>query len=65
MKLEPWEATIQQIADEAIQQPNERLIDALLLAWRRKLATEPTSLVLHHVDQMMREVRKRITVASQ
>ncbi len=64
MNLKPWEATIQQIVDESNQQPSERIVDALLIAWRQKLAKEPTSLVLHHVDQIMREVRKRLVVAS-
>lgn len=64
MNLKPWEATIQQIADESSQQRNERTRDGVLIDWRQKLAKEPTSLGLHHIDEIMREVRKRLTIAS-
>jgi hypothetical protein len=62
MNLEAWEVTIQQMVAEAIHEPKRR--HKLLTAWRAKLEKEPISLSLHQIDEIVREVRKRLIVAS-
>jgi hypothetical protein len=64
MNLKDWEATIQQIADEFSLAPKEAAQQRILTTWRAKLAEEPTSLPSFRIDQIVREVRKRLTVAS-
>jgi hypothetical protein len=64
MNLQGWEATIQQIVDESNQQPTEGGKHKVLIAWRAKLGKEPISLPLHQVDQIVREVRKRLTTVN-
>jgi hypothetical protein len=61
MKLESWDATINQIAAEAIQNGGK---DNVLIAWRGKLEEEPTSLHPFQIDEIMREVRKRMSAVS-
>jgi hypothetical protein len=58
MKLQSWEATINEIAAETVQEGGK---DRVLIAWRSKLEKEPTSLKPFQIDQIMREVRKRMT----
>jgi hypothetical protein len=64
MNLKAWEATIQQIADESNHEPNEAGKYRILAAWRGKLEKEPSSLLPFQIDQIVREVRKRFTLAS-
>jgi hypothetical protein len=64
MNLKAWEATIQQIADESNHEPNESSKHRILTAWRAKLEKEPTSLLPFQIDEIMREVRKRLSAAS-
>jgi hypothetical protein len=64
MKLKDWEATIQQIADESNHEPKESDKHRILTAWRAKLEKEPTSLLPFQIDEIVREVRKKLTVAS-
>ena len=64
MNLKAWEATIQQIATEFNHEPNEGFKDNILLAWRAKLAKEPTALRAFQIDGIVREARSRIIVAS-
>ena len=63
MNLKVWEATIQQIADESNHEPKEICRCKVLKAWRSRLEKEPTSLLPYHIDLIVREVRKRLTVA--
>ena len=63
MNLKDWEATIQQIADEFSLAPKEAAQQRILIAWRAKLAMEPTSLASFRIDEIVREVRKRLTLA--
>ena len=58
MRLDKWEATIQQIADECNQE--EKGADKILTAWRAKLGKEPALLKPHHIDEIVREVRRRL-----
>ena len=64
MNLKAWEATIQQIADELSLAPKEAGQQKILTAWRAKLEKEPTSLLPFQIDEIVREVRKKLTVAS-
>ena len=65
MNLKAWEATIEQIAAESNHEPKESGKQRVLTAWRAKLEREPTSLPLYQVDEIVRAVRKKITVAGQ
>ena len=64
MNLRAWEATIGQIADEFSHEPEEPGRIRVLKAWRVRLEKEPTSLLPYHIDLIVREVRKRLTVGS-
>jgi hypothetical protein len=64
MNLKAWETTIQQIADELSLAPKEAGQQKILTAWRAKLEKEPTSLLPFQIDQIVREVRTKLTVAS-
>jgi hypothetical protein len=64
MNLKDWEVTIQQIADESNHEPKEMGKHKVLTAWRAKLEKEPTSLLPYQIDEIVREVRTRLTVAS-
>ena len=61
MNLQSWDATINRIAAEAIQEGGK---DKVLIAWRGKLEEEPTSLPPFQIDEIVREVRKRISGVS-
>ena len=63
MNLKPWAATIQQIVDDLNSDPKERIKQKVLMEWRRKLEKEPTSLQPFQIDELIREVRNRITEA--
>jgi hypothetical protein len=64
MNLKNWEVTISQIVDESNQQPQEAGKQRVLFAWRAKLAAEPTSLSPFQIDQIVREVRKKLVSVS-
>jgi hypothetical protein len=64
MNLKNWEVTISQIVDESNQQPQEAGKQKVLFEWRAKLATEPTSLPPFQIDQIVREVRKKLVRVS-
>ena len=64
MNLKPWEATIHQIVADSNHQPKEADQHRILSAWRAKLEKEPTSLLPFQIDQIVREVRKQLAVAS-
>jgi hypothetical protein len=63
VNLNVWEATIQQIVAESNHEPKESGKHRILTAWRAKLEKEPTSLRPFQIDEIVREVRKRLTVA--
>ncbi len=64
MNLKAWESTIQQIADESNRKRTECGKYRILSAWRAKLEKEPTSLSPSQIDEIVREVQKRLTVAT-
>jgi|AntAceMinimDraft_11_1070367.scaffolds.fasta_scaffold09389_1 hypothetical protein len=59
MILKEWEPIIQQFVDQS----NNELQDAgkrrVLVEWRAKLSREPFRLSPHHIDEIVREVRRR------
>jgi hypothetical protein len=61
MRLKDWEATIQQIVDESNLESREVAKRKVLTTWRRNLEKEPTSLPPFQIDEIMREVRTRLT----
>ena len=58
MRLQDWEATIQTIADECNCVCTGA--DKILMAWRVKLAKEPSLLQPYQIDEIVREVRRRL-----
>jgi hypothetical protein len=61
MDLKNWEATINQIVDEIEQEPPKTRKHKLLIAWRVKLEKESFSLQPFQIDEIVREVQKRIS----
>jgi hypothetical protein len=59
MRLQEWEATIQEIIDECNHE--QKGTDKVLVAWRAKLEKEPTLLKPFQIDQIVREVRDRLS----
>ena len=64
MKLHDWEQTIQQIIEESNHEPKESGKSRVLMDWRTKLAREPHLLQPFQIDEIVREIRKRLTVIS-
>ncbi len=64
MNLQEWEPTISQIVDESNHKPKESGKHKVLAAWRAKLEKEPTSLPAFRIDEIVREVRKRLPSGS-
>jgi hypothetical protein len=60
MDLKKWEPTVEQILAESNQQRNESGKHKVLTEWRAKLEKEPTSLKPFQVDEVVREVRRRL-----
>ncbi len=58
MRLEEWEGTIQKIIDQCNQ--DQKRADRVLMEWRAKLEKEPTLLKPFQIDQIVREVRRRL-----
>jgi len=64
MRLEDWEATIQEIVDECHQKPEGPTKNMTLMKWRAKLEKEPTLLEAFQIDEIIREARKRLNSPS-
>jgi hypothetical protein len=64
MNLHAWEATIQQIAAESNHEPKESGKHRVLTAWRTKLEKGQNAMPLFQIDEIVREVRKRLTKVS-
>jgi hypothetical protein len=60
MLLQEREVTIQEIIDECNEQ-EERGEDRILMKWRAKLEKEPILLKTFQIDEIMREVRQRLS----
>jgi len=63
MRLQEWEVTIQEIVDECNLDQKERSKDSILVKWRAKLEQEPTLLQPSQIDEIVREVRQRLSVS--
>ncbi len=61
MRLLKWEMTIQKIIDECTHEQEEGGKDRILMAWRAKLEKEPTLLQPFQIDEIVREVRQRLS----
>ena len=59
MRLQEWEVYIQEIIDECNHK--EKGEDRILMKWRAKLEEEPTLLQPFQIDEIVREVRHRLT----
>jgi hypothetical protein len=62
MRLDEWESTILKIADDCNHE--QQRPDGVLKEWRAKLEKEPTLLRPFQIDEIMREVRQRLSNAS-
>jgi len=58
MRLDEWEVTIQTIVDD--YKLKQKGGDRVLMQWRAKLEKEPTLLKPFQIDEIMREVRRRL-----
>lgn len=63
MALKDWESIIRQIVDESNHEAKESAKHRLLVKWRAKLEKEPPHLLLHQIDEIVREVRRRLEAA--
>ena len=59
MRLHEWEATIQEMVDECNHE--EKRSDKVMMEWRAKLEKEPTLLRPSQIDEIVREVRRRLS----
>jgi len=64
MTLDEHETIVQQIVDDSNHEPKESGKSRVLMGWRAKLEKEPPHLRLHLIDQIVREVRRRLGTAS-
>ena len=60
MALKEWETIIQKIVDETNQEPREAAKQRLLVEWRAKLEDLPPHLAPYRIDEIVREVRRRL-----
>jgi hypothetical protein len=60
-----WEASIRQMVEESSHEPKESGQQKVLLNWRARLQLEPHVLKPFQIDEIVREVRKRLTSVSQ
>jgi len=63
MILEEHETIVRQIVNESNHEPKEGGKTRLLMRWRAKLEKEPPHLGLHQIDEIVREVRRRLETA--
>lgn len=63
MHLQEWDGTIQKIIAEYGHEQKGK--DRILTLWRAKLEQEPTLLQPHQIDEIIREVRRRLNSARQ
>jgi hypothetical protein len=59
MRLQDWEVTIQEIVGECNHK--QKGADKILTKWRAKLEQEPTLLQPFQIDEIVREVRQRLS----
>ncbi len=59
MRLQEWGVTIQKIIDECKHEQTR--VDTVLMTWRTKLEKEPTLLQPFQIDEIVREVQRRLS----
>ena len=64
MRPKNWEATVQQIVDDSNREAKEAGKQKVLMGWRKTLAEAPHHFPLHHIDEIVREVRNRLKTES-
>ena len=64
MRLHDWEQTIQQMIEESHHEPKESGKSKVLMEWRARLAQTPHFLQPFQIDEIVRELRKRLTSVS-
>ena len=62
MRLGEWEVTMQAMVDECNH--GQRKPDRVLMEWRVKLEKEPALLKPFQIDEIVREVRHRLSNVS-
>ena len=62
MRLHEWEVAIQEIVEKCKHE--ERRQDKVLLEWRAKMEKEPSCLRPSQIDELVREVRRRLSKVS-
>jgi len=63
MRPDEWEVTIQKITDECKHE--HKRADNVLATWRAKLEKEPPLLKPFQIDEIVREVRRRLSNSNQ
>ncbi len=63
MALKERKTIIQQIVNQSIREPKEAGKQRILMGWRAKLEKEPPQFSLHQIDEIVREVRRRLKPA--
>ncbi len=60
MRIQDWETTIQKMVDECKHEEKERGGNKVLMKWRAQLEKEPHLLQPFQIDEIIREVRRRL-----
>jgi hypothetical protein len=58
MRVQAWEGIVREITDDCNHQ--QKAEDKVLVGWRAKLEKEPTLLQPYQIDEIVREVRRRL-----
>jgi len=65
MNFQKWEPTILQMIEESNRQPKEPGKNRVLTEWRATLIKAPHLLQPFQIDEIVREVRRRLTISPQ
>ncbi|MFM9965691.1 MAG: hypothetical protein ACKV2Q_31280 [Planctomycetaceae bacterium] len=65
MNFKSWEVFIQQMIEESNRETKEPGKQRVLTEWRRTLTKAPHLLQPFQIDEIVREVRRRLTTAPQ
>lgn len=65
MNFQKWEATIYQMIEESNREAKEPGKNRVLTEWRATLTKTPHNLQPFQIDEIVREVRRRLTTSPQ
>ena len=65
MNFQKWEVTIQQMIEASNREAKEPGKNRILTEWRASLTKTPHNLQPFQIDEIVREVRRRLTTAPQ